>query len=164
MNQVQRKYLINKIKEKTKAEIDVLERSKPEAPSIANYLIHTVMSGDFQLQSLEYIKQVIKQKALKSKKGTNWLSNDRWSSSETEISFNVGDIFILPDEYEHIKNKTEKELAAINDKIHNLTLQTDTLITRITLASDKTLQTMINEIDDMGNISLMDTKLKQLTQ
>ena len=37
------------------------------------------------------------------------------------------------------------------------------LITRIRLASNKTLEKMINEIDDMGEISLFDKKLKQIT-
>jgi len=33
---------------------------------------------------------------------------------------------------------------------------------RVQLASDKTLQKLINEVDDMGDLSLMDTKLKML--
>lgn len=36
------------------------------------------------------------------------------------------------------------------------------LVTRIQLASDKTLEKMISEVDDMGDVSLMDTKLKSL--
>ena len=50
----------------------------------------------------------------------------------------------------------------IQSEINTLQLQLDAIELRIQLASDKTLQKMINEVDDMGELSLIDTKLKLL--
>jgi hypothetical protein len=62
----------------------------------------------------------------------------------------------LKEEYNSKKDEIEKQ-------INELEKQLEMLEIRINLASDKTLQTMINEIDDMGNISLLDTKIKYLS-
>lgn len=163
MNQAQRNFLIKKIEEKTKTEIKALEGCKPEAPSLSNYLLHAVMSGNFELKTVEHIKEVIRRKALNSKERSGWLNNDRWSDAGVTVSFNANDIFVIPDEYKLLSDEYWQKTKEINNKIRELYIQSETLITRIQLASDKTLQTLINEVDDMGNLSLMDTKMKQIT-
>lgn len=163
MNQSQRSFLIKKIEETSKIKIKVLEAEKQEYPNISNYILHEVMSGRFELQSTEHIKAVITKKALDAKAGEGWMNKDRWGSNSTVISFNPKDIFIIPESFNELKKKVEETNHKIQEEINQINIQSESLIVRIQLASDKTLQTMINEVDDMGNISLMDDKLKLLS-
>lgn len=161
MNQAQRTFLINKIKEQVKLKIESLRNSKPEAPNLSNYLFHAVMTNTLKLQSEEHIMDVVKKKALNAKSGENWLSNKGMGwGKENSISIKPSDLFIIPDAFTELDNKYREECSKINEEICILSLQADGLITRIQLASDKTLQRMINEVDDMGDISLIETKLK----
>lgn len=164
MNQVQRNFLIKKIEETVKARIKALEDAKPEAPSLNNYLLHAVMSNNFDIISNEQIKELIRKMALKSKDRDDWMGNSWGSASKNKIFFNATDLFIVPEEYKKLWDEYAKERNRIEAEIGEIHIQADTLITRIQLASDKTLQTMINEVDDMGNISLMDSKLRLLTR
>lgn len=54
----------------------------------------------------------------------------------------------------------EEERSKINKQIEELNIQLQTLEVRIMLASDKHLQKLINEVDDMGDIKLIDSKIK----
>lgn len=163
MNQSQRTFLIKKIEETSKMRIKVLEESLPERPNLENYLLHAVMSGNFQLRTIDEIKETLRQKALKGSERDNWLGNSWGSGNKTDVHFKPREIFIIPDEYEKLLKEYKERDSEVRERINKIKIEVDTLITRIQLASDKTLQTMINEVDDMGNISLMDTKLKQLT-
>ena len=164
MNQQQRNFLIEKIKANVKTKIEALRDSIPEAPSVSNYLFNAVMSGNFELQSTESLKEIIKKKALNAKEGSNWLSEERmgWEKNIT-VKLRTEELFVIPEDYKEVYDDYKKKKNSIEKEIQDLNIQSDTLITRIQLASDKTLQKMIDEVDDMGNISLMDTKLKALT-
>lgn len=165
MNQVQRSFLIKKITDASAAKMKELKDTLPECPSISNYLYHAVMKNDFEIRSTEDLKKVLRNKALASKEDTNWLSeqNMGWDKRKS-IKLNVEDLFILPTEYKEAYRVYQESRDKIEQEVAQIKIQTDTLITRIQLASDKVLQTMINEVDDMGNISLMDTKLKALNK
>ncbi len=164
MNQAQRNYLIRKIEESQKVRDEALKKSLPAPPNLNNYLLHAVMSNNFELIGIEALKELIRMKALNSKAGeSNWMSSDRWGNN-TKIEFQAKDIFVIPEEYTKLLEEYKKQYAEVEKERQELSLQSQGLITRITLASDKTLQKMINEVDDMGDISLMDTKIKFLSQ
>jgi hypothetical protein len=162
MNNQQRKYLVDKITAATEVQIKMLRESKPERPNLSNYLLHAVMSGTVQLRDNAHLLAVIKNKALKSTRD-NWL-NDRWSSTKEEITLDVADVFVIPEDYRTICAEFEAKVRKIDEEIYALHQKKDGLVTRITLASDKTLQNLINEVDDMGNLSLVDTTLKALNR
>jgi len=164
MNQSQRNFLIKKIEKSAKDQIDALRSSIPNSPSLNNYLLHAVMSGNFDIKSKDEIKEVIRQKALKAKEREDWLGNSWHSTSKKSVVFEAEEIFIIPEEYKSLASEYIKSRNEIEANIRTISLQLDSLITRIQLASDKTLQTMINEVDDMGNISLFDEKLKLLAK
>lgn len=163
MNQTQRNFLIKKIEESVKTRIKILEDCRPKHPSINNWLLHAVLSNKFDLQPIENIKECLRQMALKANDREDWLRNHWGSASKSLINFLPEEIFIIPDEYKQRRDEYKTELKEIDDQIYQLRIQSDTLITRIQLASDKTLDRMISEVDDMGDISLIDTKLKLLT-
>jgi len=162
MNQSQRNFLIKKIEETIKAKVKMLQDSKPEYPSLNNYLLHAVMSGTFELRPNEEIKKILLQKALNAKGSEDWLGNHWGMANKNLVAFKAEEIFIVPDEYKDRARICREKQSEIEQQINVLRIQSETLITRIQLASDKTLQKMINEVDDMGDISLIDTKLKVL--
>jgi hypothetical protein len=166
MNQVQRKFLIDKIKERTKITVDAMSRETREdmPPSLTTYLLHAVMSNNFELRSTEELKETLRKKALTVKMGdTNWLGKSSWHTiSDDEVLLKAHDFFVIPEEYKKMWNEWREKKNELEEKIRQIQLQSDTLITRIQLASDKVLEKMISEVDDMGDISLMDTKLKMI--
>lgn len=165
MNQAQRNFLIKKIEDQVKITCDALKEEKPEQPNLNNWLLHAVLSDTFELQSIESIKEVLRQKAFNATKDVNWLTGEResgWNGSGRGVGFKVQDIFVLSEDYKQKRDNYSATSNRIDEKIKTIKVQAETLITRIQLASDKTLDKMINEIDDMGDISLMDTKIRYL--
>lgn len=165
MNQAQRNFLIKKIEDQVKITCEGLKAEKPEQPNLNNWLLHAVLSDNFELQPIEKIRESLRQKALNATKDVNWLTGERdsgWSSGGKGVGFKVSDIFVLSEDYKKRRDEYTIESNSIDEKIRQVKVQSETLITRIQLASDKTLDKMINEIDDMGDISLMDTKIRYL--
>ena len=80
-----------------------------------------------------------------------------------EISIPVDKLFVLPEEYENLVQKCEKEIDRINREIYEIEEAEKLLELRIQLASPKQLQKLIGEVDSFGELSLFDMKLKQLS-
>ena len=164
MNQSQRNFLIEKIEKLGKIKRRALEESIPKMPSLSMYLFREVMNGNAKIVSNEKIIELIEDKALRANESRDdWMGSSWGSASKNKIHFNVKDIFILPEDFKDKHKALREKENKIREQIRTLLIQEDTLVTRIKLASNSTLETMIKEVDDMGNISLMDTKLKQLT-
>ena len=165
MNQVQRKFLIDKIEKTVDSKIAALKKEKPDYPSVLNHLYYAIMQGTLEVQPPEKIKEAIKQRALKSKAGeNNWLhieGRTSWGDKEI-VEFKLDEVFVLPEEYRERVREYREAYSGIDEQIMQLTSQRDMLVLRIQLASDKTLEKMISEVDDMGDLSLMDTKIKLL--
>lgn len=162
MNQAQRKYLIDKISEKTKSKIKELSDQKISLPSASNWIFKAILSDNLQIQSQDHILNALKTKALASKEGENWLSSERGWDRERVVKLKLQDLIVLPEDFYLAMEDAQKHNTKINEEIKILQSQLDTIELRIQLASDKTLQKMINEVDDMGELSLIDTKLKLL--
>ncbi len=164
MNQTQRKFLIDKIQKESDSMVKVLKDSKPEFPSVQNWLFAKVLSGDIKIKSEQEIKQAIKEKALKSKSNDrDWLSGTSMYSSRSSCAIvfeSVWDVIEKPEEISRLLVQYDADTFKIQSEINDIKIKTDSLITRIQLASDKTLEKVIAEIDDMGNLSLFDTKLR----
>lgn len=163
MNQAQRNFLTDKIEETTKVQVKILRDSLPEKPNLSNYLLHRIMSNDFAIKSTEELKKQLIDRAIDTKDGKDWnnVTRSHWSEQKN-ISFKFKDFFVIPDEFKAKIESYEKECEEINKEIYAIQSKSDTLIIRIKLASNSTLESMIKEVDDMGNIQLMDTKLKAL--
>lgn len=165
MNQAQRTFLIKKIEETTKSHIAALEHEKPNYPNLEKYLLNAIMSEKFELQSTEHLRQAIINKVLNMKESDKLLGDSRnmsWGENHKVITIKVEDVFVIPAAFQELKDAYKAKHSEVSEKVRQIQVQADTLITRIQLASDKTLDKMINEVDDMGDISLMDTKIKLL--
>ena len=163
MNQTQRKYLIEKITSVTKTKIAELNNQKMAYPSASNYFFKAIMNDTLELQPKEHIIKSLKKKALQSKEGSNWLSDERMSwDKERKVTLMIGELLVFPQDYYDEKEKVEKFNANIVQQIEELKMKLDGIEMRVQLASDKTLQNLINEVDDMGDLRLVDTQLKRL--
>ena len=164
MNTSQRKFLIERIQQKVKDRIEVLNKSLQQYPSASNYIFKAVLNEKLELQPKEVILDAIKKKALNSKEGANWLSEMRMGyEKEREIKLLIQQLIVLPDDYKEEMERVKKHNESIFAEIDLLKVQLDTIEVRVQLASDKTLQNLVNEVDDMGSLSLIDTKLKLLS-
>jgi hypothetical protein len=165
MNQSQRKFLIDRIESQVTKQIDAIKRDDTEQPpSLENYFYGLALSGKLEIQSQEHIKQVICERAMKhtsSRYSETWLGTSQGDMMQrASVKIKIRDIFVVPKEYDELWDEYKRKEAEKQERIRQLRVECDTLVTRIQLASDKTLEKMISEVDDMGDISLMDTKLK----
>jgi hypothetical protein len=165
MNQAQRNFLVTKLKESTESQIRALNDSKVEFPSLSNYLFHAILKGELELKPQDEIKESLKQKALKAKEGVNWLSEDRMGfEKETTIKLKINDLIVVPENYKKLKQQAQEHNINITKQINEIKAKMLSLETRIQIASDKVLQQIISDVDDMGNISLIDTNIKLLSK
>jgi len=164
MNTAQRKFLIERIQQKTKDKIEILKKSMMNYPSIDNYVFKAVMTDSLELQDSNTIMSALKKKAERAKAGENWLSEDRMGAYKSStIRIDIEELLKLPQDYNDELTKVRNHNSEIGKEIDLLKLQLDTIEVRVQLASDKTLQNLVNEVDDMGSLSLIDTKLKLLS-
>lgn len=164
MNSQQRKFLVDKITKKTKAHIRLLENSKPKRLDLDVYMLHQVMSSDFEIKSNEELRQLVLEKALKAgnseKSKEDWLGS-AWSSSNRKgVYFTLDEFFVIPEKYKQMQRDRDEEIKKIEQEIADLYLKLETLEIRIMVASDKVLQQIVNDVDDMGDIGLIDTRIK----
>jgi hypothetical protein len=163
MNQPQRKFLIDKITAKTKQKIKDLQNQKIDMPNASNWIFKTILANELEIQSKEHILKVLLEKALASKEKSNWLNDDTGSwDNRVTVKLNLKDLIVLPEDFYKQMEIAKAHNTEISNKIQVLQSQLETIELRIQLSSDKTLQKMINEVDDMGELSLIDTKLKLL--
>ena len=162
MNSGQRKYLIDKLTEKSKEQIKALKEQMVEMPNLSNHVYMAVMNGTLRINSQEQIMQALRRMALNAKEGEHWLSGSRYSN-RMSIQLASNDLFVDPPGYKEAMEAAEEHNERLEKKIAHIRSQVELLELRITLASDKTLQRMINEVDDMGDIGLLDAAIKQLS-
>ena len=167
MNQAQRKFLIDRIEANVKKQIDALSHSDTEQPpSLENYFYGLALSGKLEIRPQEHIKKVMSERAMKhtaQRYSETWLGTSQGDLiNKASVKIPIRDLFVVPKEYDELWNEYRKKDEEKRQRIRQIQIECDTLVTRIQLASDKTLEKMISEVDDMGDVSLMDTKLKSL--
>lgn len=164
MNTAQRKFLIERIQKKVTDKIKILKDQQLQYPSASNYIFKAIMNDELKLQSEECVLNAIKEKALKAKEGENWMSDMRMGfNKENSIQLLFKKLIVVPEDYKIELDRVVSFNNDIKKQIDELNIQLDTIEVRVQLASDKTLQKLINEVDDMGDLSLVDTKLKLLS-
>lgn len=161
MNQTQRKYLMDTLKMSVDSTVKALRNNMPEKPWVQNHLLLACMSGTLKLKPENEILEVFKKRALNSTIRNNWL-NDDWTRGTANVSIAIDDLFVLPDEYVKQVDEYNRKAKEIDDTISELLARSQGLMTRIQLASNSTLERMIAEVDNMGDISLVDCTLKTL--
>lgn len=167
MNEKQRNYLVETLSSNAKAKVRAIEALIPEMPSLENHLMKTILSGELKLRPEKDIINMIVEKATNLKRREYLIVTDRWDDEKDEeyfINLPVAQLFELPEDYkilyeEHVRVKKlyEKEIQKVEE-------QQKSLETRIRLASDKTLEPLIEEVNQMGKISFEDSQMKSLAE
>lgn len=163
MNQSQRTFLIDKIKSNTRIAVKDLENSIPKRPRVQEFLLAKIMADDFEIADNDTIRSMIKgmtsttqgRKDFLEAGGSSW----RNDNEDATIEFNMETLFVLPEEFKQELMMYHEIAGNANAKIKAIELESDSLITRIQLASNKILDKLIQEVDDMGDISLINTQL-----
>lgn len=164
MNVQQRKFLVEKLQTKTKERIEKLRKTKLDYPSASNYLFKAAMNGTLKLRDNEEILSVLKRMALEAKEGTNWLSDERMGYyKESHVRLRIEELMVLPEDLLEERRRVAEHNRTIEQEIETLTNQLDNLELRVHLASESVLKSFVNEVDDMGNLTLFDMALKGST-
>jgi hypothetical protein len=167
MNQQQRKFFIDAIKNEFNTKIRVLDQSMPEFPSVDDIMLQKIVSNEFSFQPEEHIRKVMIEKAMdqikKLRSRDTFISSSWFEKVRTPIvTIGLFDIVVEPEEIAEETRKVKIERDRIKAEIEALKSQMVALEARIMLASNKTLEKVISEIDNMGDIRLIDTKIKLL--
>lgn len=179
MNAKQREYLVNTLNSNAKEKINKIKSLIPRPPSLENHLMKVILSGELKTKTPTAIAHHVMERATNLESGSNLLerassnSRSRWHDDDDddfeegtgyEITFEVSKIFELPedfiilrDEYVRLRKIYLKEIEKVRE--HQKALET-----RINLASDKTLDPLIEEVNAMGVISFEDAQMKALAE
>ena len=172
MNQKQREFLIDQVNKSYKSETDIWRNKRPEAPSLSNYIVAAVMDGSVKFKSIEHLKKVVKESVLGLNKKNNSLFESEkrsWNDHEEGEIFKIKatELFEVPKGYAEAYSKYQSELEIYEKRQSDLTKVRDTLILKIQIGSDKALESLIEQADNLADLKLMNAQLvsttKQLT-
>jgi len=164
MNQDQRKFLIARVEQTYRDEERKLDEGKPKEPSLNNYLVAAVLDGSVKMRSIEEIGNAVRQRVLRLGNGES-LVHEKYSrySSDNEtyhsVSLQANELFIYPDAYLKAKEEYETKKAEIQKKKDALFAQKETLLLKIQIGSNTSLDRLIDSVDNMIDITLMNSKL-----
>lgn len=164
MNQKQREYLIDKIKKQQEAKIKALEKQVPAEPDLEVFVTRTILNGHVTIKPSDSIRNWLMNKVTnQTQKSKDLIHSGGWKDEKRpHFQLPVEEIIDLPKDYIAKVNEYKVKKAAAEKEIREIRESMETLITRIHLASNKVLDALVAEIDDMGNLSLIDSSLKQI--
>jgi hypothetical protein len=167
MNQDQRKFLLARVEQTYREEREKLDHQKPKEPSLNNYLVAAILDNTIELKSLESIREAIKKKvlALGVKETLTDTERRSWRNSDDDdrethvISFSADVIFVYPEAYIKAYSEWKVKVKQVNEKIEMLHAQKETLLLKIQIGSNTSLDRLVDSVDNMIDITLMNSKL-----
>jgi hypothetical protein len=163
MNQDQRKFLLARVEQTYRTEQEKLRNKMPKEPSLNNYLVAAALDGSLKLKSIEEIKKHVKDTVIKLGHSETLVHEER-SRYDSEknyhaVTLKAGNVFEFPEaykaamlEYETAKNHVQKEM----DKLFS---QKETILLKIQIGSNAVLDRLIDEVDNMIDLSVINSKL-----
>jgi hypothetical protein len=160
MNQKQRDFLIYQVENTCKEKKEKLEKQIPEKPSLNNYLIASFLDNTIQFNNIDTLKKKIRQRVIDMGKGDSLIESDKWDDDEDEVvKINPEDLFIIPEAYQIALDKYENKKDRIEAEIEKVQHISQTVIMKIQIGSAESLQKLIMQVDDMGDLNLVNTQL-----
>lgn len=155
MNQKQRDFLVETIMKKADEQIKELsdKQKNLKKPTMKIYVLDDIRKGTAKIRSSEEIIKDTPKAALSESTYSRYYENESDNEKWLTVIYEKPEEFVIAE-----KEYNEKNSALLNE-IEILQSKRDTLVMRVKLAPDKRLEVLISEIDDMGDISLMDSKL-----
>ena len=164
MNQQQRKFLIEKVHETSRRQINELQEKKPQRPSLNNYLIAAFLDDSIEFNDIDALKEKMRASVLKfgpsdvlvKETGRYGRSFD---DKDQHVQVKAEDLFVVPEAYKQALEAYEKETAAIKQEIDRLQGLRDTIEMKLQIGSPKILDKIIMQVDNLGDLDLTDTQL-----
>ena len=165
MRKEQREYLVKKMREAFNEKLKAHQKTKPEEPNLENHLIVAFSDGSIKFADLDALKAKIRNRILgmQEKLGGNVLiekSSRAWSDNDKlYLKILPEDLIQLPESYLKAMAEYNKAKEAYENELQILYAKMNTLETKLMLASDKNLESLIVEADNLADISLMNEQL-----
>lgn len=166
MNNDQRKFLVKTIEDKYKQELEKLHDSLPKRPSLNNYLVAAALDGTIKVKTTEEIKEAIRQKVLKFGASDSLIQehssyNYRRNTDRTELAVELraDELFEFPQAYLDAEEKYKSNKIEVQKKTEALTRKKDSLILKVQIGSNQSLDKLVNDVDSMIDIGLLNEQL-----
>lgn len=157
MNQKQRDYLLATIENQFKDERRKLSEAEPKEPSLNNYLTAAILDGSFVMRSPESVRATIHARVRDLGKSEALLSSgSRFGSDDVDnaITLPALALFEEPPGYKVAREKYEAELAEWQLKLDQLDASMRAMRLKLQLGSDKALESLIAQADQLCSLSL----------
>lgn len=162
VNQKQREFLIAAVDKQFKAEREKLGQRKPVAPSLNNYLTAAILDGSFDMHSPSAIRESIRRRVRDLGKGESLLdgSGRHWGRSRDNdegddvIALPARLLFVAPPEYAKALSEYEKAMEKWKQEDSALESAVNAMRLKIQIGSDKALETLISQADQLCSMSL----------
>lgn len=165
MNDKQREYLIKNVRETFEVERKLIEAKRVKKPSLNNYLIAAFLDNSIEFADIEKLKAKMREDVIKMPSDAKLIevkSKNGWSNDEVEgdqVKIRVDLIFKIPEAYKKEYDLWEKSNSKIDKDLRDLAAQLKTIEIKINLGSSKQLDSLIDEADNLGQLSLIKSKL-----
>lgn len=162
MNQKQRDFLIARVNKTHKNQINAVQKDMPDKPSLNNYLVAAFLDNSIQFNDIELLKEKMRNTVLK------YGANDRlvedegsWRSTKEKNHVKIvpEDLFIIPDNYTEALREYKTKKQEIDKKCEILDAQMQTIEMKIQIGSDKVLSGLIDQADNLADLSLINSQL-----
>lgn len=164
MNDKQREYLLKSVTTVYSNQVDALRKKRVKKPSLNNYLVAAFLDGSIEFADIENLKAKMREAVVKMPDQAQLVELDRKSYGENQVETEnvkvpVKLIFKIPQAYQVELAKWQAQEGIIDKDIAELTAQLKTIEVKIHLGSNTQLDKLIAEADNLGEISLINSKL-----
>jgi len=167
MNQDQRKFLITQVENTCQKQIGELKEQIPDKPSLNNYLIASFLDNTIQFSDIEALKFKMRKAVLKMghndilvKEETEyWGHRNRDDKEQPIVQVHAEDLFVLPENYKTALAEYEQKKKAIKKQIEALEYTEKTIVMKLQIGSSATLEKLVMQVDNMGDLNLMNSQL-----
>jgi hypothetical protein len=165
MNQDQRKYLIEQVHQTCKEQTEKLEEKIPEKPSLNNYIVAAFLDNSIKFANIDTLKKKMRASVLKLGVGQSLIEagdrgyRHRDLDEKDVVKVIAEDIFVIPQNYIDALKEYEDKKKLINDKIETLRNTEKTITLKLQIGSAVTLDKLIMQVDNMGDLNLVNTQL-----
>lgn len=165
MNQDQRKFLLARVEQTYRTENEKLREKMPKEPSLNNYMVAAILEGSLKMKSIDSIREHIRDKVIRlgNKETLIHETHSRYHSDDDKeyhsIDLQADAVFEFPEAYLQAMLKYNADKKSVEDQIEKLSAQKETLLLKIQIGSNVVLDRLIDSVDNMVDITLMNSKL-----
>lgn len=147
MNKRQRQELCQHLEREADEKIQEIRQSIPPQPTMNNYLVGKILAGQIEIQSQEYILNMVKSKISAFGRYDKLIYHD-WGVDYLKL--NVDDIFVIPDEFKDKMSEYDALVKEKEDEIRKIREALKALKLHVMVGSNEALTPIMQQIDQIG--------------